>query len=75
MILFEECINLNAVGILGVCFVVLHVLGYMPIFPAVLGGLLIIVSTYSMYRFHNDISLIAFSLGYQTAMMMDEEEQ
>lgn len=60
---------------LGVCFVVLYILGYIALFPAVLGGLLVIVSTYSMYKFHNDISIIAFSLGYQTAMMMEEDEE
>jgi hypothetical protein len=59
---------------LGVALIVLGVLGYVSVFVSVLGGVLLAVSTYSMYKFHQDISILAFSIGYQTAIMMDEEE-
>lgn len=72
---YEEFNNLNAAGILGVCFIVLHILGYITLFPAILGGLLVVVTTYSMYRFHQDIAILAYSIGYQTAMMMEEEPE
>lgn len=59
---------------LGVALIVLGILGYVSVLVSVLGGVLLAVSTYSMYKFHQDISILAFSIGYQTAMMMDEEE-
>lgn len=66
---------MNAAGILGVCFIILHILGYVTMFPAILGGLLVAVSTYSMYIFHQDIGMIAYALAYQTSMMIEEETE
>lgn len=65
---------MNAIGFLGAALVVLGILGYVGVLVALLGGLIVAVSTYSMYKFHQDISVIAFSAGYQTAMMMEDEE-
>jgi hypothetical protein len=65
---------LNAIGFLGAALVVLSILGFTSVIAGTLGGVLVAVSTYMMYKFHQDISIIAFSLGYQTAMMMDEED-
>ncbi len=65
---------MNAIGFLGAALVVLGILGYVSVTVSVLGGLIVAVSTYSMYKFHQDISVISFSLGYQTAMMMEEDE-
>jgi len=66
---------LNAIGVLGVSLVVLGILGYVGVIAAIIGGLIVAVSTYSMYKFHQDVSIIAYSLGYQTAMMMEEDEE
>lgn len=66
---------MNAIGMLGVSLVVLGILGYVASFVAILGGLIVCISTYSMYKFHQDVSIIAFSLGYQTAMMMEEDDE
>lgn len=66
---------MNAIGMLGVSLVVLGILGYVGVFVSVLGGLIVVISTYSMYKFHEDVSIIAYSLGYQTAMMMEEYEE
>jgi len=66
---------LNAIGFLGAALVVLGVLGYVGVLVAILGGMMVAVSTYSMYKFHQDISVLAFSIGYQTAMMMEEDEE
>lgn len=65
---------MNAIGFLGAALVVLGILGYVGVLVAILGGLIVAISTYSMYKFHQDISVIAFSAGYQTAMMMEDEE-
>lgn len=66
---------MNAIGVLGVSLVVLGILGYVGVIPAIIGGLIVAVSTYSMYKFHQDVSIIAYSLGYQTAMMMEEDDE
>ncbi len=66
---------MNAIGFLGAALVVLGVLGYVGVLVAILGGMMVAVSTYSMYKFHQDISVLAFSIGYQTAMMMEEDEE
>ena len=74
MILFEESINLNAIGILGAALVILGILGHVSMFVAILGGVIVGVSTYSMNKFHEAMSIIAYSLGYQTSIMIEEEE-
>lgn len=66
---------MNAIGFLGAALVVLGILGHVGALVAVLGGMMVAVSTYSMYKFHQDISVLAFSIGYQTAMMMEEDEE
>jgi flagellar motor component MotA len=66
---------LSAIGFLGAALVVLGILGYVGTLVAILGGMMVAVSTYSMYKFHQDISVLAFSIGYQTAMMMEEDEE
>ncbi len=66
---------MNAIGFLGAALVVLGILGYVGVLVAILGGMMVAVSTYSMYKFHQDISVLAFSIGYQTAMMMEEDEE
>ncbi len=66
---------MNAIGFLGAALVVLGILGYVGTLVAVLGGMILAVSTYSMYKFHQDISVLAFSIGYQTAMMIEEDEE
>jgi hypothetical protein len=66
---------LNAIGFLGASLVILFILGYTSVATAVIGGLLVAVSTYSMYIFHQDIGMIAYALAYQTSMMIDEETE
>jgi hypothetical protein len=66
---------LNAIGFLGAALVVLGILGYVGVLVSLLGGLIVAISTYSMYKFHQDISILAFSISYQTAMMMEDEEE
>ena len=66
---------MNSNGMLGVSLVVLGIRRYGGVFVSILGGLIVIISTYSMYKFHEDVSIIAYSLGYQTAMMMEEYEE
>lgn len=66
---------MSAIGFLGAALVVLGILGYVGTLVAILGGMMVAVSTYSMYKFHQDISVLAFSIGYQTAMMMEEDEE
>ena len=64
---------MNAIGILGVGLVILGILGYVTTFVAILGGVLVCVSTYSMYKFHEDMSIIAYCLSYKTNIMIEEE--
>lgn len=66
---------MNAIGFLGASLVILFILGYTSVATAVIGGLLVAVSTYSMYIFHQDIGMIAYALAYQTSMMIDEETE
>ncbi len=66
---------MNAIGFLGAALVVLGILGYVGVLVSLLGGLIVAISTYSMYKFHQDISILAFSISYQTAMMMEDEEE
>jgi uncharacterized membrane protein YphA (DoxX/SURF4 family) len=66
---------LNAIGFLGASLVILFILGYTTTVIAVIGGLMLAVSTYSMYIFHQDIGMIAYALAYQTSMMTDEENE
>jgi hypothetical protein len=66
---------LNAVGFLGAGLVILGILGYVSVMVAILGGLLVGITTYSMYKFHQDISILAFSIAYQTSMMIEEDEE
>lgn len=65
---------MNAIGILGVGLVILGILGYVTTFVAILGGIIVGVSTYSMYKFQQDVSIIAYCLSYKTNIMIDEEE-
>jgi hypothetical protein len=62
-------------GFLGAALVVLGILGYVSTLVAILGGLLVAITTYSMYKFHEDISILAFSIAYQTSMMIEDEEE
>jgi hypothetical protein len=66
---------LNAIGFLGASLVILCVLGYTSVATAVIGGLLVAVSTYSMYLFHQDIAIIAYSLAYQTSALFDDTDE
>lgn len=66
---------MNAIGFLGASLVILFILGYSTFITALLGGLMVLVSTYSMYKFHEDISMIAYALAYQTSMMINDDTE
>jgi hypothetical protein len=64
---------MSAVGFLGVSLIVLHILGYTSFLLAALGAVLLAASTYSVYRFYYDVSVIAVGITYQNLIMAEDE--
>lgn len=60
-------------GTLGICFIVLHILGYVSTFLLIIGILLVIISRYINYSNHNTIVYLLIAIFSQLEVEHEED--